>query len=44
MSSFDNYRSVYDISSNDITEADVSGLVNDLGNKLSKSGDTLAEH
>ena len=42
MSSFDNYRSVYDISSNDITEADVSGLVNDLGNKLSKSGDTLA--
>jgi hypothetical protein len=42
MSSFHNYRSVYDISSNDITEADVSGLINDLGNKLSKSGDTLA--
>ena len=42
MSSFDNYRSIYGISSNDIAEADISGLINDLGNKLSKSGDTLA--
>ena len=41
MSLIENYRSANQIADDSLTESDITGLVRDLSNKLSKSGDTL---
>ena len=39
MSLIENYRSANQIADDSLTESDITGLVRDLSNKLSKSGD-----
>ena len=41
MSSSQNYRTAFQLSSGDLTENEINDLVNDLSSKLSKTGDTL---
>jgi len=42
MSAIENYRLINQIADDDLQESDITGLVKDLSNKLSKNGDTLA--
>ena len=40
MSLIENYRTINQIADDGLTETNISGLITDLSNKLSKKGDT----